>query len=207
MINDYLLYVTLAITVTALPGPAVVLTIKNSLIYGFKASIANIFGNFVAMVFLATLSAIGLGAIILTSATLFSLVKILGCVYLIYLGIKTWKSTDKADSAQHLIHHDRKINFSSVFKEGFGVGISNPKAIVFFTALFPQFIDLSREFVPQFLTLILTIEGISFVILTGYAVLASMASPYLSRENTMKMFNKLTGAAFIGFGAGLMYEK
>jgi len=207
MINDYLIYVILAIAVTAIPGPAVVLTIKNSLIYGYKASIANVFGNFVAMVFLATLSALGLGAIILTSSFLFSLVKVLGCAYLVYLGVKVWRSPYKMASNDHQKLLKRTHDFSSVFKEGFGVGISNPKAIAFFTALFPQFIDLSRAFVPQFLTLILTIEIISFVILMGYALLASMASPYLSKENSMRYINKLTGAAFISFGAGLIYGK
>lgn len=101
MINDYLRYITLAITVTATPGPAVALTTKNSLKYGHEAAIANIFGNFAAMVILATLSALGLGAIILASSTLFSAVKILGCMYLIYLGINVWRIPHIKRDSQH----------------------------------------------------------------------------------------------------------
>ncbi len=206
MINEYLVYVTLAITVTAIPGPAVVLTIKNSLRYGYQVAIANILGNFIAMILLATLSALGLGAIILASATLFSAVKILGCLYLVYLGIKVWRTPHAREQLSQQSQTNKQIAFAAVFKEGFAVGIVNPKAIAFFTALFPQFIDPSRLFVPQFLTLILTIEGISFVVLTLYALMSSVAAPYLSREQSMALFHKLTGSAFVGFGVALIYE-
>ncbi len=207
MINDYLLYVTLAITVTAIPGPAVVLTIINSLRDGYKAAIANIFGNFIAMLILSTLSAVGLGTIILASSGLFAAIKFFGCVYLVYLGLKVWRTSHSQENQSHEVQHNNKREFVAMFKEGFAVGISNPKAIAFFTALFPQFIDSSRAFIPQFLTLILTIEGISFFVLTGYALLSSVASPYLSKEKTMAFFNKVTGTAFIGFGVSLIYEK
>ena len=206
MINDYIIYLVLAFTVTAIPGPAVVLTIKNSLRYGYKIAIANILGNFVAMVILASMSAAGLGAIIVTSSTLFFAMKILGCFYLVYVGTKIWKSPYLEGKIQFQGEPGNNIKVSTVFKEGFGVGISNPKAIAFFTALFPQFIDPSRSFIPQFLTLILTIEGISFFVLSSYAFLSSVASPYLSQKKPMIIFNKLTGAAFVGFGLALLYE-
>lgn len=206
MINDYFIYVILAITITAIPGPAVILTIKNSIKYGYKLAILNIIGNFIAMIILATLSAIGLGAIILASSTLFFVIKVLGCIYLVYIGIKVWRTeyVDKNMQTEIKIANHKKA--LSVFKEGFGVGIINPKAIAFFTALFPQFIDPSSAFVPQFLILIFTIEGISFIILSSYALLSSFASQYLSKKKPMTIFNKLTGAAFIGFGLTLLYE-
>ncbi len=204
MINDYLTYVTLAIAVTAIPGPAVVLTIKNSLRHGYRVSIANIVGNFTAMIILATLSALGLGAIILASSDLFSMVKVLGCVYLVYLGVKAWRTPHIEEELLNPIQTKRKL--VSIFKEGFVVGLANPKAIAFFTALFPQFIDPAKAFIPQFLTLILTIEGISFVVLTGYALMSSRVSSSLSKKRSMTIFNKLTGAAFVGFGVALIYE-
>lgn len=204
MINDYLIFITLAFTITAIPGPAVVLTIKNSLRYGCKAAIANIFGNFTAMVLLATLSALGLGAVIMASSTLFSAVKVFGCIYLIYLGIKAWRTPPVKSDTQHQVQGKSNREFASVFKEGFLVGLSNPKAIAFFTALFPQFIDQSRAFIPQFLTLIITIEGISFFVLLGYALLSSRAAPYLSKDDRLNIFNKVSGSAFIGFGVALL---
>ena len=97
MINNYFGYILLALTITAIPGPAVILTIKNSLKYGYKSSIMNILGNFFAMVLLASISAIGIGAIILSSQTLFYAMKFLGCIYLIYLGLKIWLSPYKQE--------------------------------------------------------------------------------------------------------------
>lgn len=207
MINDYYIYVTLALAVTAIPGPAVILTIKNSIKYGYKTAIANIFGNFIAMILLATLSALGLGAVILASSALFIAVKILGCIYLVYLGVKVWKSPQVIEYmvAEHQNQHKKEI--FSVFKTGFGVGVANPKAIAFFTALFPQFIDPARAYIPQFLTLIFTIEGISFAVLSTYAFFSSVAAPYLSKKKPMILFNRLTGAAFVGFGLALLFEE
>lgn len=207
MINDYLIYILLAITVTAIPGPAVVLTIKNSIKHGYKVAIVNVVGNFIAMIILAILSAIGLGAVIITSSTLFSILRIVGCLYLVYLGIIVWKAPLEKTPP----YSDKKLTYRRdlipVFKEGFIVGITNPKAIAFFVALFPQFIDPTRSYIPQFLTLILTIEGISFMVLSVYALLASYASVYLAKDKSMEIFNKLTGVAFVGFGLALLREK
>ena len=204
MINDYLIYVTLAITITAMPGPAVIVTIKNSIKYGFKSSVAGILGNFIAMVLMATISALGLGAIIMASSTLFSAVKIIGGIYLIYLGFKAWKTPLSLNDKQHL---QSNRGFISVFNEGWLVGISNPKAIAFFTALFPHFIDPTRPYVPQFLTLILTIEVISCFILVSYALLSSKTAHYLNKDDSLKIFPKLTGGALVGFGVALLYKK
>ncbi|QJB56921.1 LysE family translocator [Pseudodesulfovibrio sp. zrk46] len=206
MINDYALYLVLAFSITAIPGPAVILTIKNSLKYGYRSTIANILGNFSAMVILATISAAGLGAVLMSSAMLFSAMKILGCLYLVYLGIMAWRAPAVA-VGQSVVAKQERRSFLALFKEGFGVGLSNPKAIAFFTALFPQFIDPSRAYVPQFLTLILTIEGVSTIVLSSYALLASMVSPMLSSRKAMGYFNKLTGAAFVGFGVALVCDE
>ena len=207
MINDYVVYVVLALTITALPGPAVILTVRNSIKYGYQVAILNILGNFVAMVILASLSAVGLGAIIVASSTLFSAIKVAGCLYLIYLGVQAWKAPSVSVTADIEGKKDHNRELFDVFKQGFGVGIANPKAIAFFTALFPQFIDPERAYLPQFLTLILTIEGISTLVLTTYAVCSSAASPFLSQKRPMTLFNKITGAAFFLFGLALIYEE
>lgn len=206
MINEYVKYLILAIVITAIPGPAVVLTIRNSIRYGYKVAIVNVIGNFCAMVLLATLCAIGVGAVIVASATLFSLLKLIGSCYLIYLGVRVWRAPafDAGAAFGKEEKNDRKL--LSIFQEGFGVGITNPKAIVFFVALFPQFIDPIRAYVPQFLTLIFTIEGISCIVLSTYAVLASSLSACLAKKRSMAFFNKITALAFAGFGLALLGE-
>lgn len=207
MISDYLIYLILAVTITAIPGPAVILTIKNSIKYGFKYAVVNVLGNFVAMVILASLSAVGLGAVILASSTLYSILKIIGCLYLMYLGVMIWKAPPfpAGDTVEKSIAKRQKI--FTVFKEGFGVGITNPKAIAFFTALFPQFIDPTRSYIPQFMTLILTIEGVSIMVLSAYAFAASSFSAVLAKNRCRTIFNKLTAVAFIGFGLALLQKE
>lgn len=207
MIDNYLIYIGLALTITIIPGPAVILTIKNSVRYGPGTAIANILGNMSAMVTLASISAAGLGAIILASSGLFAAMKIAGCLYLIYLGYKTLKApVDAADSNGMAGRVKETASFFRIYKTGLGVGLSNPKAIAFFTALFPQFINPDRAFLPQFATLIFTIEGISFLVLSTYAILAGLASACLSRRGSMIAFNRLSAAAFFGFGLALIMK-
>lgn len=207
MIDNYLVYIVMAITITSVPGPAVFLTVKNSLKYGSGVALMNILGNFVAMTFLALLSVLGLSAVILSSAFLFNCIKIAGGLYLIYLGVKSWCSkVEQVESGPKVPEKGKGVR-RSVFREGIGVGLSNPKAIAFFTALFPQFIDPARAVAPQFITLILTIEGISVIILTCYALLAARASGFVGRNGTRALLNKLTGGVFVGFGALLLFEE
>lgn len=207
MIDNYLVYIVMAITITSVPGPAVFLTVKNSLRYGSGVAFMNILGNFVAMTFLALLSVLGLSAVILSSAVLFNGIKIAGGLYLIYLGVKSWCSkVERIEEGQKVPEKGEGVR-RSVFREGIGVGLSNPKAIAFFTALFPQFIDPARAVAPQFITLILTIEGISVIILTCYALLAARASGFVGRNGTRALLNKLTGGVFVGFGALLLFEE
>lgn len=199
---DYLLFFTICVVATFSPGPAVLLAIKNSASYGVGKSIAGILGNVTAMVTMASLSALGLSAILAASESLFVVVKIVGGVYLVYLGIKTWVSTlpDKVslDSAY------QKKSHKYLFIEAYLVGITNPKALVFYSALFPQFIDMENSITQQFTMLTLTFALLSFTALLTYAVIASRLSGWLKRENIRKAFNKVTGGIFVGFGVSLI---
>lgn len=202
MIDNYISYVLLAISITLLPGPAVILSIKNSLLYGYKYSLFNILGNFIAMIIIAIISVLGLGAIILTSLKLYLLIKFLGAFYLIYLGLQFFKSSSK-----HYINISsekvKQKDAFTIFKEGFFIGISNPKAITFFIALFPQFINPENPYIPQFVVLILTIEIISSCVLFAYAIFATLSLKFLIKEKFMKLINKIIGTSFILFGLTL----
>ena len=203
IIDNYLTYILIAITVTSIPGPAVLLNIKNSLQYGIVSSMYSIMGNFIAMLGLATLSALGLGTILLASSMLFFTVKILGACYLIYLGIQFFRSSSK-----YKIDFDNEVTANrsafSLFKEAFMVGMSNPKAIIFFASLFPQFINPETSYFMQFTVLILTIEGISTAILICYVLLANKVSIYLLKKSVLNYVNKTIGFLFVMFGIVLM---
>ncbi len=189
------------------PGPAVFLAMANGMSVNMKAVALSSLGNILGLLFLSTISIIGLGSIILASAKLFLLVKIVGAAYLVYLGIKQFK-TSKAlnDSAtipgvaKHRAHH-------SYFFEGFFLAATNPKPILFFIAIFPQFIDFESSVFPQFLLMTSIFMMISFSSLFSYGYMAKSAKHIFSSQSRMKWFHRVTGGLFIGIGIGLMQLK
>lgn len=203
---DYLIFLGICIVATASPGPAVFLSIKNGATYGLSNALIGVAGNVVAMLTLASASAAGLGAIILAYPSLYTAIKIIGGLYLIYLGIKVWcsKPTSPEKSTEVLI--TLKPSRTKLFSASYFVGISNPKAIAFYTALFPQFINLDEPVFLQFALLASTFALCSFIFLTGYAVLAFKLRKYLEKEKTLAWFNRITGGVFVGFGAALVYS-
>ena len=201
---DYLIFLGICIVATASPGPAVFLTIKNGAKYGCGNALIGVAGNVVAMLTLASVSAAGIGAIILASPSLYTAIKIIGGLYLIYLGIKTWcsKSVSHAKSTEGLsIFRPKK---SKLLIESYFVGISNPKAIAFYTALFPQFINLDEPIFVQFALLAGTFVSCSFLFLMLYVLLASRLRKHLEKEKTLAWFNRITGGVFVGFGVTLV---
>ena len=201
---DYLIFLGICIVATASPGSAVFLSIKNGATYGFASALIGVVGNVVAMLTLASVSAAGLGTIILASPALYTAIKIIGGLYLIYLGIKAWcsKPASHAKNTESLI--TSKPSKTKLLSESYFVGISNPKAIAFYTALFPQFINLDKPVFLQFALLASTFALCSFLFLTVYVVLASKLRRHLEKENTLAWFNRITGGVFIGFGAALV---
>lgn len=199
----YLLFLSICVATVASPGPAVFLAIKNGLTHGFKRTVFAVLGNLTALFIMMSVSAAGLGAIILASASLFNALKIAGGLYLLYLGIKLLRSKPmkielgKSKASQ-------TVPLLNLYREAFLVSITNPKAIAFCTALFPQFIDPSQPMVSQFLVLAGTFGACSFFFLSLYAALAAKLRPQLAKEAVLRWFNHLTGLAFMGFGIGLL---
>ena len=199
----FLLYLAVCFAASASPGPAVLLAIKNGARYGLKNALAGCLGNICAMLTMACLATTGLSAILLASATLFILVKLIGGLYLIYLGSKLWRQSANSKN-EKTSTQQASPGFSALFREAYLVGISNPKAIVFYTALFPQFIDLQRAALPQFLVLAVSFAIVSFACLTSYAAAANRISEHLNKPHIARWFHRITGGVFIGFGIALL---
>jgi len=199
-IQSWLMYLTLVTVATATPGPAVLFIMTNSSLHGWqKASFAAL-GNIVGLLCLGILAVTGLGTIIKTSELIFNIIKYAGAAYLIYLGIKLFfqKSQDVSLIDDQLISND--ISSFKIFFQAFGVAMSNPKAIVFLTALFPQFININDTLIPQFSMLIFTLMIFSFSFLMFYALLAHNAKIWLTKPNRINVVNRTSGLVFIGFG-------
>jgi threonine/homoserine/homoserine lactone efflux protein len=196
---DYLVFISICIVTTASPGPAVLTAMKNGSHYGYNKALIGIFGNIVAMLVLCFISAAGLGAIILSSAVAFTVIKMLGGGYLIYLGIKAWRKEPMA-LKNNKLSQDAKVENGALFKESFVVGISNPKAIAFYTALFPQFVDPNSPVIPQLLILASIFVFFSFSFLSLYAAMSAKMSGLLNQVKIQQWFNRITGGLFVSFG-------
>ncbi|MEZ8216334.1 MULTISPECIES: LysE family translocator [Vibrio] len=199
---DYLLFFTICVAATFSPGPAVLLTVKNSAVYGVERAVSGILGNIAAMITMAGLSATGLGVLLLASESLFLFIKMVGGIYLLLLGIKTWRSNKRTfkNYEPQASANNRKM----LFREAYLVGVTNPKAIVFYSALFPQFIEVEHSIIPQFILLTLTFTSSSFLALLTYALVTKKLKFWLIKEKVRATFNKVTGGIFIGFGLSLI---
>ena len=206
MMVEYIIFFAVSASASASPGPAVLLSIKNGATYGLARAFYGVLGNTSANILLAIGSVLGLSTLILTSSTLFFTIKILGGCYLIYLGIKTWSTTKPLaqiyKDADVILPKER--NRLSIYQEAFLIGITNPKAIVFFTTLFLQFIDPLENISNQFFTLLIGFSLQSMIFLTFYAALSSKLHFKFKGIKITRWLNKITGAIFIFFGAAVM---
>jgi homoserine/homoserine lactone efflux protein len=199
----YPLFLLVAATTVLSPGPGVVMTITNSLRHGFRAALGGIAGLAAGALAIAAISATGLGVLLATSAVAFTVLRTLGALYLVYLGIRLWQAPP-----WHLeTGPAARASFSRRFSEGLSLQLTNPKAIAFFLAIFPQFIDRSLAGGPQFALLVLTYSTLVVVIHCGYALTAQRARPWLTSERSAKALNRVGGATFVLFGAALATTK
>ena len=199
-IQSWLMYLTLVIVATSTPGPAVLFIMTNSTLHGWRKAIFAALGNIVGLFCLGIIAVTGLGAILKASEIIFNIIRYAGAAYLIYLGLKLifQRSSEFSIIKNQLISTD--VSSQKLFFRALGVALSNPKAIVFLTALFPQFVNINESLIPQFSILIAILMLFSFFFLMFYALLAHRVKTLLTKPNRIKIFNRTSGSIFIGFG-------
>jgi threonine/homoserine/homoserine lactone efflux protein len=203
----YLLFCASALAAVFTPGPAVMLALQNSTLYGWRRTALSSLGNISGLLVLIGASSIGLGAVLRTSAALFFVLKLLGAAYLIYLGVKQWRA-EPAPAAQQQAHAAVETRRPlSLYREGLLLALSNPKAILFITALFPQFILHGAPLLPQLVLLSLTFMTLSFSALMTYAVAGHLVGSNMTEILSSRRFRRTTGSLFVAMGAGLLTLK
>jgi len=199
-LDSWIVYLVLVIIATSTPGPAVVFIMANSTLHGWRKAIFAAIGNVAGLLCLGVISVSGLGTILKTSQIIFDIIKYSGAAYLIYLGFKMiFQKNYKFDIIKDKLNINN-ISSQMLFFKAFGVAISNPKAIIFLTALFPQFINTNKFLIPQFIILITVLALFSFTFLMTYALLAYQAKTWLTKPNRITIINRTGGSIFIGFG-------
>ncbi|WP_253652145.1 MULTISPECIES: LysE family translocator [unclassified Vibrio] len=200
-IDTWIFYTLAVLVLTASPGPSSLLCLSKGVSSGFRIALMTALGSLSAITIILTLSFTGLGVVIASSELVFNIIKWCGAAYLIWLGTQALRSSqtdfDKTAAVQS------SSNALSAFTSGFIVGASNPKAIVFFTALFPQFIDPSATLLAQYAIFASTFVVFELSWLTFYALLGVKASDWLFVAGRAKLFNRLTGGVFISAGVML----
>ena len=202
-LSTWLVFLSIALVAIISPGPAVLLSVTNSLTHGITNSVFSSLGNIIGIFVVSSAAALGLGAVLQTSTMVFTTLKILGAFYLIYLGIRQWRSKQNIFGKSIETSKSNQGKGKS-FAQGVLVAISNPKAILFFTALFPQFIDLSKPIINQFVILTATFMFFSFITLVIYALSAHSAKGWFAKSNRYVWLNRISGTIFIAFGLGIL---
>ncbi|WP_298772397.1 LysE family translocator [uncultured Shewanella sp.] len=195
----YLVYIGVAMATISLPGPAVLLTINNSIQKGLVKAISGILGVALGILLIALISATGLGVLLEQSVVAFTILKFVGAAYLVYLGLKMLRDKSEIKTSMNTTN----TSTLKCFFEGFMVSTSNPKAIIFFISILPQFIDKTQDYSSQLFILAVTFSILVIIIHMLYAIFAVIAKSKLLPHNNKSLFNKISGSIFISFGIGL----
>jgi homoserine/homoserine lactone efflux protein len=199
-LETWLLFCMTEAVLCAIPGPGVLLIVSFSLTRGSAAGIAATMGILIATIFYFIFAATGLGAILQVSGDIFILIKYLGAAYLIWLGVSLIRLAFKPDGSS--AGDTETASHRKAFWQGFITHASNPKLLVFFTAILPQFIDPAENFSPQVVILGFSALIIQTMVLLAYAVLSAKAGK-MAGLRLIRIVRGAGGALLIGAGAGL----
>ncbi|TWG67433.1 LysE family translocator [Aminobacter sp. J44] len=179
----------------AIPGPTILLVVSYALSHGRRVASATVagvaLGDFTAM----TASMLGVGALLATSATLFTVLKWIGAAYLVYLGIKLWRAP-VGDGA--IPQAEKETNARRIFLHAYVVTALNPKSIIFFVAFLPQFLDPAAPALTQMVVFETTFVILATLNAAAYALLASMARGAIRKPSVQRIVNRTGGSLLIG---------
>ncbi|ACA89082.1 LysE family translocator [Shewanella woodyi] len=203
LFDTWLLYFFAVLLIAVSPGTMAVLSMSHGIHFGKTRSLATALGSVTSALILMAASAAGLGALLSATEYGFTILKYCGAAYLLFLGIKLLL-TKASSQGLDLQQIKSKGTPAQMFKQAFLVGISNPKDLLFFGALFPQFIDISAPQAPQLAILAITWAVIDFSFVMIYASMANVLAPTLKTSNKLHWFDRTSGGVFISLAAILV---
>ena len=203
-LSDWLAFLFVSLFVTFTPGPAVLLAVSNSLSVGPARAMISSLGNAVGLLLVSTAATAGLGVVLQTSATAFLVLKLLGAGYLVYLGIRQWRSGGAMFAEPSGAQARAGASTWKLFGNGLTVALTNPKAILFFTALFPQFMHAGAGAAQQFVMLTVTFAGCAVFAHAVYVLLARSVKGRLAEPRRARLLNRVFGGSFVVLGVSLL---
>jgi threonine/homoserine/homoserine lactone efflux protein len=193
----WLAFAAASTALLVVPGPTVMLVVSYALGRGRSSALATVpgvsLGDFTAM----TISLAGAGAVLATSATLFTVLKLLGAAYLVWLGIQLWRAGDTLGAIRGV---KSKADRRRMFWNAYVVTALNPKGVVFFVAFVPQFVDPAAPLLAQFVILEATFVTLAAVNVAIWALLAGQMRARFQRPAALRLINRIGGSFLIGAG-------
>lgn len=202
---DALYFFPLAVGIALTPGPNNFCALNHGLREGVLAALVGTTGRVAAFAIFLTVSALGLGAMLLASEAAFNALKWLGAAYLFWLGAQAWRSREvNGLHGGEAGLQGTPRRWRELMRQEFLLGISNPKAMLLFAAIFPQFIDPARPAAPQFLTLGATYLLAEYVSSLAYGLGGRQIRQLVRSPLAARRLNQATGGVFIGAGGLLL---
>ncbi len=195
----WLAFAAAAAVVIAIPGPTTLMVTGHAMSSGTRVALASLLGVALGDFTAIACSVLGLGAILAASAEAFTVLKWVGALYLIYLGVKLWRAPAVPLGAMAAGPGARR-SMRRAIAESFSVTLLNPKGLLFFAAFLPQFIDMHRAVLPQVVVLALTFEVLAASSLALYIFMTARARRVMESPGAIRIMNRAGGTMLIGAG-------
>ncbi|MCH8617804.1 LysE family transporter [Undibacterium sp. TS12] len=207
--TTWLTFFFAACVIAVSPGSGAVLSMSHGLNYGLKKTTGTILGLQAGLLLILAVAGAGVGSILMASEFAFGVVKTIGALYLIYLGINQWRARVEVVSSAETstAAATQAPAMSRRFLTGFMTNATNPKGIIFMVAVLPQFISHDAPLLPQLLILGVTMCAVDLVVMHGYAFAASSMQRYFRDPKWLKSQNRFFGGILMAIGTALFFVK
>ncbi len=202
-INQWLLFVLSTVFISATPGPNMLLAFQFGLQYGLRRTVITLLGLTAGLLILLSLSILGVATLSSRAPLWFEAGKCVGALYLAYLGWQTWRAPAGQLNSRALAIQPTPAR---LFRTGLAVSLSNPKAILFFAAFFPKFVQADSPVLPQYGILMLTFFAIEITWQWVYAASGRALAQWLQQGRRLLWLNRICGGVFVAIAASLLWD-
>lgn len=204
--NTFVLFIVTVFIASIIPGPSMFLALSHGLRFGMKKTLFSASGNALVTFCQALISFLGLGVVLATSTFAFQLIKWAGAVYLIFMGVGFIRSAKAQGFESNHALPNAAVSGRTLFTQSAIVTAANPKALIFFTAIFPQFVNPDKTFMAQAILLTTTCTFIGFICFLIYAALGQKLMGWFASANIKLWLQRAFGTTFIGSGVALAFS-
>lgn len=204
-LSTWLTFFAASWAISISPGPGAIASMSAGLNHGFKYGYVTIFGLVLGIWSQLAVVGVGLGALMATSGTAFTVVKWLGVGYLVWLGIQQWRAPARPMVAPS--EAGEVVSRRALILKGWMINVVNPKGTVFLLAVVPQFINVNHPLTPQYLIIGVTLAFTDMVVMAGYTALASRVLGALKEPSHIRAMNRTFGSLFVVAGSLLALFK